>query len=75
MKKVRRATTIYLPHYATAKCPIYEHDNGRFYVKCNSRVMSYHTIFVDGVEYSEVRNLPNLNGEEWWYLGSAADVL
>lgn len=68
MKKIRTATTIHIPRSNHAKCPIYEHD-GKFYIKANKpNTSSYSPFFFDGVEYSEVKNLPTADGEEYWYM-------
>lgn len=69
MKKVRKATIIHCPHDRNPKCPIYQNDDGKFYVKCNSRVSVCHPAFIDGVSYAKVKNIPDRNGNEWWYLG------
>lgn len=67
MKKIRKTTTIYLPHNNHAKCPIYEHE-GKFYIKANKyNTQSFNPFRYEGVEYSEVENLP-YNGEEYWFL-------
>ena len=57
MKKVKNATTIYLPRGNHAKCPIYEHD-GKFYIKANKpNTTSYTPFRHNGEEYSQVEEI------------------
>lgn len=68
MKKIRTATTIHLPRSNHAKCPIYEHD-GKYYIKANKpNTSSYTPLRFNGVEYSEVKKLPDQHGAEYWYM-------
>lgn len=57
MKKIEKATTIYLPRNNHAKCPIYEHEQ-KFYIKANKpNTSSYIPFIFEGEEYSEVKNV------------------
>lgn len=65
MKKYRAMTTINIGRDAHAKCAIYEHE-GKFYIRC-SRAIPYSPFRYEEKLYAEVKYLPCINGEEYWY--------
>jgi hypothetical protein len=67
MKKFRKTTVIHLARSNHARCPIYEHE-GKYYIKTNRpNTMPYSPFRFENELYAEVKYLPCINGEEYWY--------